>query len=579
MSSLQIQGQAVVKPTSDALAEALRKDDVSDFEAISNFAACLLPLLSALGWERNISSQMRALPHVASRMDLIDVRNILAELGYRSIRRRGKASEIDARLMPCLFLPETGEAPLVLFQGDKKVVEAFDCETRTTSHFRAKTLVGYYYIFEEEDDQLTDGSEIKNSWIGNILRRFGREASLIGLASVLSSFFGLVVPLFVILVVPLFVISVYDKVIPSSSAENLYMILPGVAIALLMDLVLKRIRGQAVAHIAGRIDYLLSTELLRKILNLPMAASESSTVDQQMSKFRSFQGLRDIVNSPIATLILDIPLIVMSLVVIFIVGGSLVAVPMIGLLTFGLLAWAYVPAIKRVESAASDARAQRDHLMTEIVSKQRMIRASSLESAFFERIRPLSARTSVERSKASMLTLSLQSLCHGVLIATGLMTLLFGSQGVLDQTMTTGALVASMALVWRSLVPVQLGFQAMPRIAQLRSTMSQVDRLMRATPEADNNDSRVNAHRFRGPISVKRISVRYRDDADPALLAVSLDVEPGELIAITGASGAGKSTLLKVISGLLKPQAGAIFFGGLSSATLSRKSSVVISAI
>ena len=44
-----------------------------------------------------------------------------------------------------------------------------------------------------------------------------------------------------------------------------------------------------------------------------------------------------------------------------------------------------------------------------------------------------------------------------------------------------------------------------------------------------------------------------------ALKNISFCVEKGEFISIVGPSGCGKSTLLSIISGLLKPTAGAVF--------------------
>ena len=43
---------------------------------------------------------------------------------------------------------------------------------------------------------------------------------------------------------------------------------------------------------------------------------------------------------------------------------------------------------------------------------------------------------------------------------------------------------------------------------------------------------------------------------------VDLTIAPGELHALIGPNGAGKTTLVHQISGTLKPDAGAILFGG-----------------
>ena len=62
-------------------------------------------------------------------------------------------------------------------------------------------------------------------------------------------------------------------------------------------------------------------------------------------------------------------------------------------------------------------------------------------------------------------------------------------------------------------------------------------------------------------LSVRDAHVAYAGGV-VALHGVSLEVRPGEAVALVGANGAGKTTLLKTIAGLLSPRSGEIWFDG-----------------
>ncbi|HEX2886777.1 ABC transporter ATP-binding protein [Vineibacter terrae] len=61
-------------------------------------------------------------------------------------------------------------------------------------------------------------------------------------------------------------------------------------------------------------------------------------------------------------------------------------------------------------------------------------------------------------------------------------------------------------------------------------------------------------------LDLKSVGAGY--GAFQALFDISLDVRHGEAVAVIGPNGAGKTTLMRVISGLIRPQKGAIAFEG-----------------
>ncbi|XVU27812.1 ABC transporter ATP-binding protein [Actinoplanes sp. CA-054009] len=115
---------------------------------------------------------------------------------------------------------------------------------------------------------------------------------------------------------------------------------------------------------------------------------------------------------------------------------------------------------------------------------------------------------------------------------------------------TVGGATTAMLLVLRLLGPVN---ELLFVIDTLQSALASLNRMIGVVtiPAARIKDETATAVRLRG------ITFRY-GDGPPALDDVSLDIAPGEHVAVVGASGAGKSTLAAVIAGTHRPGAGTV---------------------
>lgn len=72
-------------------------------------------------------------------------------------------------------------------------------------------------------------------------------------------------------------------------------------------------------------------------------------------------------------------------------------------------------------------------------------------------------------------------------------------------------------------------------------------------------------------IKAENLEKSYKNGTVKVLKSVSLTVDDGEFVVITGASGSGKSTLMSVLSGLEKPDCGSIVYDGQEITALKDK--------
>jgi len=523
--------------------------------AQSEYAACLPALLDALKWTGRPRHLAESIPHFIDNIGLDDFREILANLNFSSAPIRTHQDRINPGLLPCLFVPDRGSARVILEHVNNENgvgSRIYDGFTRSHRLSRTKSIRGTAYPARTVNN--VEAQRDESTWIAELLARFRKLVTQVLLATFMINLLSLAMPLFMM--------SIYDTVIPSGSVKPLILLTGGVAVAIGLEWMFRRLRSVVMAHAAGRIDYLIGVAGFRQVLMLPIPMSENEPIGAQMSHLQEFESIREFFTGPLAETIVDLPFVLLTIGLIWLLAGWLVAVAVTAAFLLILIALTVAPFIKRTFANSGGSKARQQRFLVEAVSGMRAIKFSGAERVWIDRFRTLSAGSAINDFRIGMLNHLVQTMGKFVMMAAGIAIVGFGAGMVMEKTLTIGAMVATMALCWRALGPFQSVIMLLNRMTQIRSSLRQINHLMRLNPE--RVAGKIPPKRtVKGRITFSGVGYRHTPTANPALNGVSFECAPGEVVAITGPNGAGKTTIANLASGLYKPQAGSVLVDGV----------------
>jgi len=145
----------------------------------------------------------------------------------------------------------------------------------------------------------------------------------------------------------------------------------------------------------------------------------------------------------------------------------------------------------------------------------------------------------------------------------------FGVGGLLylDQQVSLGTVVAAVLYLRQLSTPIDTVLTWVETLQSSAASFARVEGL--AVPAEPPQPPRAGA--LPDPVDehVVVTDVHYAYDDTDVLHGVSLDVRPGERLAVVGSSGAGKSTLGRLLAGVDRPRAGRVTVGGVDVADLA----------
>jgi len=249
-----------------------------------------------------------------------------------------------------------------------------------------------------------------------------------------------------------------------------------------------------------------------------------------------------------------------QLALLMMIVGPLIILPM---LFFGRR-------VRRLSRSSQDALAEASARASESLRAIDTVQAFTREPEERSRFRVAvedTFKVSMRRIRVrSMLTASLFSFVLAGLIA----VLWYGAVQVQNGTITPGTMTQFVMFAFIAVSGVGLLTETYAEVMRAAGATERLMEILAQSPSIQPpTKPRALPAKMQGSISLKDLYFSYpsRPDA-PALKGLSLDIEPGQTVALVGPSGAGKTTVFQLLLRLYDPQTGSVSVEGIDAQEL-----------
>jgi len=160
-------------------------------------------------------------------------------------------------------------------------------------------------------------------------------------------------------------------------------------------------------------------------------------------------------------------------------------------------------------------------------------------------------------------------LLEGISSISLLLLLALGSGQLESGRLSIGDLVALILFVERLVFPTALLGFTLNTFQTGQVSLERVEELLRRRPLIVSSASPTPpANPGRGAVEARGLTVRYPNAPRPALVDVSFELHPGELVAVVGPVGCGKTTLARALGRMVEVDPGQLWLDGVDITAL-----------
>jgi ATP-binding cassette subfamily B protein len=361
------------------------------------------------------------------------------------------------------------------------------------------------------------------------------------------------------LIVPFLTKELIDRIVPQRDYNLLTIIAIGAIAIILFQTLIAFVRAQLLLILRTQLDLELTKSFVEHLVRLPYSFFSRRAAGDLLMRLNSTSTIREMLTSSFLSSVLDGVLAFSYFIVLFFIDYRIALLTLL----FGIFQSAvFLLSRARAQQLLTEdleVQARAHQQQVQMFSAIETLKASGAEARAVEHWSHLFQAVLDSAARRGRMNAKVE-LARGIFGALAPVLLLWlGAWQVVEGAQTLGQMIAAIGIAGSLLSPLASLVTTAMQLQLLGSYIERLDDVLNARVEESNSGTKIK-QRLSGKICLENVSFRYYDEAPEAVSDISLEILPGQSVAIVGPSGSGKSTLAKLLLGLYRPTAGRILY-------------------
>ena len=322
---------------------------------------------------------------------------------------------------------------------------------------------------------------------------------------------------------------------------KIYFIFTLFLIIYIMKIISDFLRNKIIILVNQKIDFNLNYNSFKQIINLPYCYYKNNTTGEIISKINDLDVVRQVISKVAISIFIDLPLTLLSLIIMYILNEKLFIISLIIMLLYWLVLILFRNPLNEKIEDTTLAKADTTSYMVERINGYETLKGCNKEHIALKKFEDKYAALSNKIYDLDN-CYNYQLLLKEIINDLGfIFIILIGILLVKDNIITIGQLLSFNSLLVYFLTPIRNIIDLDDSIKQSKIAIKKILNLY-----YDKKENGILDKKMKGEIIFKNLSYTFNDTRN-VLENINLKINQNSKVMVIGESGSGKSTLFKIL--------------------------------